>query len=429
MIKSGELLKRYNLQNGPARFRAVNSETKPFEIFSEEGCLEFEKLMLSMHLLDKYASDEKQLCFETCLKSEIDNVAEEAENLYSFLTCRKLTIKALYQAPEGKLAQKRLTPINQTIRCGAPCLFSGGLDSAAGAIFLNNKAYSPTLCHTSTCNITLGKALSLHLMSPYSQLPLIITDMRNEAADSTSGKTRGLLFLSNAITLASSLGHKEVFFAENGPLMINPPVSPLADPTKNAHPYLIGAMERIFNTITGSRIKINAIFKDQTKSEVVAKVSRKGIIDYTWSCFRVQCQSHMCGLCYACLVRRLSLLALGYEEPPDAYEFNPFGLDRAKLGGVALQDLDILHDGILFFERMLKKENITEIDLARVPEGFFKDPSELLHRFSLDMFLGIKKLLGSTQIGTLGKFASEVMREIPDSYLSEREEELKSDVE
>ncbi len=427
MIKSEELLSRYNLQNGPPRLRVINSETRHFELATEQTCLEFEKLMLSMHLLEKYAYEDRQLYFETNLKNEMEQIGEEVESLYSFLTSQRLSIKFVQREQERQLVQKRLQGANQTANDGAPCLFSGGLDSATGAVSLMKDKRDPTLCHTATSKITMGKVIALHVMTPYSHLPLVITDMRTEAADSTSGKTRGLLFLSNAMVLASSLGRTEVFIPENGPLMINPAVSQLAEPTKNAHPYLLTTIEKIFNITTNSSLKINAIFKDKTKAEAIAPALDKRITDHTWSCFRIQGQSHMCGLCYACLVRRLSLLAVGYEEPADAYDYNPFALDRSKVKGVALKDLDILHDSIFFFEKLFKKENITEIDLTRMPNGFFKDLSGLLYRFSLDMFLGIKKLLqSSSHISTLGRFAINVMEDLPDSYLSEREEQLKT---
>lgn len=428
MIDSESFLSWFNLQNGAKRLRIFNSESRHFELVLDSDSLEFEKLMLSLYLLEKYKAKEKELHFETENINKMEQIAEEVESLFNFLTSRRLSIKFVSQKKnsQGKKVQVRLQDLGEPIAIAGPCLYSGGLDSAAGAIALTKMNKNPILCHTATSNIIMGKVVKLHTMAPFSTLPLIITDMRTEAGDFMSGKARGLLFISNAALLAYSLGYDEMFMPENGPLMINPKLSSLADPTKNAHPYLLTTIEKIFSSITSSKMKINAIFKNSTKAEVIASSAVKGILNDTWSCFRVQCKSHMCGLCYACFVRRLSVLAVGYQEPDNTYDYNPFTIDRSKLGGVDVQDLDILHDSILFFKRLYSKEYTPEIE-PRIPNDFFENPSDLLSRYSLDMFLGIKKLLEiSTEIGSLGRFASDIMKDIPEDQLSHRAEQLKA---
>lgn len=427
MIKSSDLLRRYKLHNGPSRLRAFDLEMKPCEVVNENS-REFEELILSLYLLDKYAPNEKQLCFVTSSKDQLEEVAEHLEQLYRFLTARNLSIKFEIDEKKLKIFQERLLPMTQPDEyLGAPCLFSGGLDSAAGAATLLRENCTPTLCHTATNNITLGKMLKLHNIPPLRRSPLIVTDMRTEGADFPAGGTRGLLFLSNAIVLASSFAKNSVIFPENGPLMINPVVSFRAIPTKNAHPYLVTSLEKIFSSITKSNITITPIFKDRTKAEIAAEVVNEGIIDYTWSCFNVQSQSRMCGRCYACLVRRLSLEAIGYEEPNWTYESDPFTLDRSELKGVALQDIDILHDTLLYLEHILKSEKLTENELKHIPDGFFVDALNMMQRFSLDMFLGLQKYLSKPrQLGTLGKFAVDILQDIPAHSLSQRDAELQA---
>jgi len=426
MIKSSDLLKRYNLHHGPQRLRVVDSETKTYEIVYE-GSDEFERLMLSLYLLDKYMPNERQLCFETRTINAVESIVEDAERLFHFLTDKKLSIKVEASKQGGIAKQDRLFSDNQlSDDRGSPCLFSGGLDSAAGAIVLMKNNRDPILSHTATGNIALGKASRLRSQSSLRHLPLIITDMRTEGADFVTGKTRGLIFLSNALVLASSLGRDHLFLPENGPLMINPHVSLQAEPTKNAHPYLINTLEKIFKRTTQFQVRIDPIFKDMTKAEVAAKVLNEGIIDISWSCFNVQGQSKMCGMCFACFVRRLSLLALDHEEPPGTYELDPFAVDRSLLTGTRVKNLDILHDSFLFLERSLLDETVITNELLNVPNGFFSDPIGLLKRFSLDMFLGLQKYISKAKhLGTLGNFAIKILRKIPPDYLRQREEELR----
>ena len=426
MIKSSDLLKRYGLYHGPQRQRIVDSETKAYEIVYENTD-DFERLVLSLYLLDKYLPNEKQLCFETTSTKALESIAADVEHLFHFLTNRNLSIKVEASRQEEIAKQDRLFSKNSlSDDRGLPCLFSGGLDSAAGAIVLMKEERDPTLSHTATSNITLGKATKLRSQSCLRRLPLIITEMRTEGVDSVTGKTRGLLFISNALVLASSLGKDRLFLPENGPLMINPHVSLQAEPTKNAHPYLISALEKIFKGITQSCIKIDPIFKDATKAEIGARVLNDGIIDSSWSCFNVQGQSKMCGICFACFVRRLSLLAIGYEEKPGTYELDPFALDRSLLTGTRVKDLDILHDSFLFLERSLWDETVITNELYNVPNGFFCNPVGMLKRFSLDMFLGLQKyILKARQLGTLGNFATGILRKIPSDRLAQREGELR----
>jgi hypothetical protein len=237
--------------------------------------------------------------------------------------------------------------------------------------------------------------------------------LRGEAAASNRGKTRGLLFLSNAFILASSLGHDKLFFAENGPLMINPHVSIKAEPTKNAHPYLITQLEKIYKSIANAKMNVVSIFKDFTKAEISAIISNERVLDKTWSCFKIQGQSKMCGLCYACIVRRLSLMAVGYKEPAETYEVDAFKIERSKLTGVALQDLDILRDTFMFFEQILHDKSALGADLFDVPDNFFSDADTMMKNFALDMFLGMKKAISEIDdVGTLGRFCRKVSENI-----------------
>jgi hypothetical protein len=209
--------------------------------------------------------------------------------------------------------------------------------------------------------------------------------------------------------------------------MINPNVSLRSEPTKNAHPFLITVLEEVFNHVTGLRKRINPIFKDETKAEIAAKVMNDQIIDKTWSCFSVQGQSKMCGACFACAVRRLSLLAAGHQEPQDTYEFDPFGSELPNNISSLGWKLDTLHDTFIYLKDFLDTKSLQRNEMFLVPEGFFANEKELLTRFSLDMFLGFKKheeLIGSANLGPLGRFVEKIAGGIPQSDMNEREQRL-----
>lgn len=428
MIDCNTLLKKYSLHKGARRYRILDDETVPYEVVFEEN-REFEELMLSIFLWDKYLPSERQLSFGTRQYSAFKEVKQDIEQLITFLTHRKISIRFIPTRKQFHRQRRISSGENPKTQRGAPCLFSGGLDSAAGALSLAKNHLHPTLSHTATGNIVLGKVHKLRVHPILRTLPLIITDLRTPAADSNLLMTRGLIFLSNALVLASSMKRKQIYMPENGPLMINPRVSPLSEPTKNAHPYLISTLEKIYNHITQSKVKIIPLFKDETKAEIIAKVLNDKIIDRTWSCFKIQGQTKMCGLCFACFVRRLSTLAVGYREQAGTYQYDPFLVERKELGRLMKIDLDILHDTFLFLEKLLRDDRLIRKEMYLIPEDFFSDSIRLMRNFSLDIFLGLSRYVKNSQphrLGTLGRFALKLLRDIPQSDLEARDEELRS---
>lgn len=429
MIKGNALLRRFLLNDGASRFSVLDDETRPYQLVYEDN-KEFEKLILSIFLLDKYYPSERELSFGTGRYNSFRNVRKDLEDLTAFLTNRRISIRFV-PVQKRIVRQQRIDSREPSeTKRRAPCLFSGGLDSAIGALVLTKNRIAPTLSHTATGNIVFGQARRLRDHPKLASLPMVVTDMRLRRATASAShiRTRGLLFLSNALVLASSMGKKQVYMPENGPLMINPRVSSISEPTKNAHPYLIETIERIHNHLTNSQIEIVPMFKNETKAEIIAKALADRIIDDTWSCFRVQGQSKMCGICFACFVRRLSVLAVGYREPVTSYQHDLFLVERHKLGYSMKFDLDILHDAFVYMHKLLIDNNLARDAMYMIPKGFFADGTKLMQNFALDMFLGLRnfvKTIGSPKLGPLGRFAKKLLQRISQSDLQEREERLK----
>jgi 7-cyano-7-deazaguanine synthase in queuosine biosynthesis len=429
MIRSSNLLNTYSTYLHPVRNRVVYDSSKPFEMVFENS-EEFEELMLSLYLLDKYLSTETGLTFETDYPELWQEKKQDIELLFEFLTQRKISLAFVARSSSRRKIQRRLTK-NFENRDGVVSLFSGGLDSAAGAIELIKKGSNLALSHTATGNITFGKATELLKYPSLNSTTMIVTNMRggeNLLPGMPGRNTRGLLFISNALVIASCLGFSRVCVPENGPLMINPDISHGSGATKNAHPFLITTLEEIYNHVTKTKIRIEALFKDLTKAEISAKLGNNRIIDQTWSCFNVQGQSRMCGACFACAVRRLSLLAAGYNEPKETYETNPFYTKLQHSNSPLGWKLDDLHDTFVYLRNLLKSQKFSRNELFLIPEGFFENETELMSNFALDMFLGFRKQeeqLGALNLGPLGRFVKKIVDEFSQSKLCDRENDLK----
>ncbi|KIM10486.1 MAG: hypothetical protein KU37_09255 [Sulfuricurvum sp. PC08-66] len=207
------------------------------------------------------------------------------------------------------------------------CLFSGGLDSLAGAINLIDEKNNVLLIshidgHGSSS--TLHSQLLSEIKDSYklknirqSSFHVYTEDKLNHEA-TTRG--RSILFHGIALFHAINLGINEIITPENGVISINLPLTPsrtCSNSTKTMHPYFIKKFEDALNTL-GLQIKINNPYLLKTKGEMLVENRNTGLIQNlatkTLSCshggghtpgwYR---QSLNCGYCIPCAIRRASI--------------------------------------------------------------------------------------------------------------------------
>ena len=92
-------------------------------------------------------------------------------------------------------------------------------------------------------------------------------------------------------------------------------------------------------------------------------------------------------------------------------------------------DLDILHDAFVYLGNLSRDPSLIRNDMFLIPDSFFADVHNMMRNFALDIFLGVHSYetsLKSQRMGSLGRFVSRIRRRIPQTYLKERENELKS---
>ena len=272
------------------------------------------------------------------------------------------------------------------------CLFSGGLDS--GTFALANIFKKGILHHTITHNIPFGKSKKLfskHLRT--SKLKLTCTSEENKVTQPMYLKTRGLIFLTNLLCMASYFQIKTAIIPENGPFMINIPISPSSEPTRTTDPQMIHEWLEIFNEITGSEIKIETPFLEKTKSEVIILSGNRSFISDTWSCSYFQGLKKMCGMCNSCLVRILSCYAIEEGELLEQnYMVNPFLISVDKIKTANKNSYRVSLDAITFWAGIIDPNlAINKIEKERFESIRTEFPIMLNH--SLDMFLGFQNLM------------------------------------
>lgn len=270
------------------------------------------------------------------------------------------------------------------------CLFSGGLDSGTFAIE-NKDTHNGILHHTITHNIPFGKTKKLfskHLMN--SKLKFAHTRGSNKVTQPMYLKSRGLIFLTNLLGIAKQFKILNAIIPENGPFMLNFPISPAAEPTRTTNPYMIREWTDIFNDILNSQISVKTPYEKLTKSEVIIRGNRKIIYD-TWSCSYFQGLSKMCGMCNSCLVRILSCYAINEgEDLEKQYMINPFVISPSKLKANNKNSYRISLDAIDFWKCIIDPDQSRNSIEKQRFESIHKNM--VMKNHSLDMFLGFQNI-------------------------------------
>lgn len=215
---------------------------------------------------------------------------------------------------------------------GKTLLFSGGLDSLAGAIDLIDELgpENVQLASHVTANLvtkTSQDQLAEYLARKYKKAPqriVVRTGGRNHKpltfpADNDreeTQRTRSFMFLTIAALAARRTGHsKLVMIAENGQMAIHLPLSAArigAFSTHTAHPEFVTQASEFFTQLLDYPITIENPYLYRTKGEVVEKLvsSHQSAVAISVSCWRgsrLGKSFNHCGQCIPCLIRRIAL--------------------------------------------------------------------------------------------------------------------------
>jgi 7-cyano-7-deazaguanine synthase in queuosine biosynthesis len=224
-------------------------------------------------------------------------------------------------------------------------LFSGGLDSLAGAV--------DELCQTSDRVVLvshrssdwvfsrqheLASALSCRFPGRVLHVPVGIT-MTKELHDAEfTQRTRTFLFAAIGSVVAVMMGCAGIRFFENGIMSFNLPIAPQvvgSRATRSTHPWALRQMTDFARHMLNHPFDVANPFVWRTKAEVVRLIERHDqtdLIERSFSCThpRKTGQRAHCGECAQCLHRRLGILAAGLAkwDPPEGYDVELFANER-----------------------------------------------------------------------------------------------------
>jgi 7-cyano-7-deazaguanine synthase in queuosine biosynthesis len=210
----------------------------------------------------------------------------------------------------------------------AIALFSGGLDSFAGAAhwLASNPGATLGLLSVQTSTVVKGIQSTQYglLYREFGDrvirlsVPLRMVDGKD--AESTQ-RTRGFVFVSIAAAVASCAGSNQVLVFENGYGAINPRSMIHMDGaqfTKSTHPYFLKVLGETL-ALANVAVNIALPYGDYTKAELVACIPQALLpgIKLTASCDSFPLRRKgvkQCGYCTSCILRQQSLRSAGLAE-------------------------------------------------------------------------------------------------------------------
>ncbi|HEY0319522.1 MAG TPA: 7-cyano-7-deazaguanine synthase [Pyrinomonadaceae bacterium] len=246
------------------------------------------------------------------------------------------------------------------------CLFSGGLDSFAGAVYLIQKEGRRPLFAShyvggslKTVQGNLMAAIEGEFGEEFHHVRYRVTSKPNKRAPhkyvrkESSHRARSFLFMSFAAVAARLHDLSDIFICENGVMSLNVPISDArkgSRSTRHAHPLYLLYFNQLINALYERKFNVQNPFSFWTKGEEVELLGATKLypmLKHTVTCWGYPNQtlryrhSNHCGYCMPCIVRRVSMIAGGMETYDDQYVVDVFGsLDN--LTGAQLRNVEDL---------------------------------------------------------------------------------------
>jgi len=175
-------------------------------------------------------------------------------------------------------------------------MFSGGLDSLAGAIETAAKgeklvlvSHRPVGTMTKRQRTLFKQLKAVFLSVEMLHIPVCINKDKNLGREHTQ-RTRSFLYAALGVVVAMSVNAKGVRFFENGIISLNLPVADevlRARASRTTHPQVIKHYSELYSLVTDQEFIVDNPYIFKTKTEVVsllAQYKASSLIQYTCSC-------------------------------------------------------------------------------------------------------------------------------------------------
>ena len=284
--------------------------------------LEYHAWARSLHFVARVRDHEfwRQKEVSDGLSGALEFMTGDRRYCFTFLPGHTTPPTGLFDAEEFRLSD-----------AGKPSvlLFSGGLDSLAGAIqcLEDSDANVCLVSHQSQAGTKrtqnqLARALRDRYPNRVSHYKFSCHLAGQRAVEETQ-RTRAFLYMSIAYAIAQAYGCDEFLVHENGITSINfPRREDLANAraSRTTHPQTIGRLQGVFSLVGQRKMCIGMPFLWKTKTDVVDGI-RKGpqpeLLPSSVSCsktFQNLGQASHCGGCSQCVDRRFAAYGSGSDD-------------------------------------------------------------------------------------------------------------------
>jgi 7-cyano-7-deazaguanine synthase in queuosine biosynthesis len=238
-------------------------------------------------------------------------------------------------------------PVGDDENADEVVLFSGGLDSLAGAVedLLGRQKRVVLVSHHSSTKLAgrqraLASALEQKARDRVLHVPVRMTKRSGKSVE-YSQRSRSFFFVALGAVVARIVGTRRVRLYENGIVSVNLPLAENvigARATRSTHPGVIAGLNQLLACLFPDAIAIENPYALLTKAEVLERIEAHGcadLIPQTVSCSRVyqiETDRPHCGECTQCLGRRFAVLSAGLEQhdPEDGYRVRLFVDERCE---------------------------------------------------------------------------------------------------
>jgi 7-cyano-7-deazaguanine synthase in queuosine biosynthesis len=266
-------------------------------------------------------------------------VTRALEETLMFLSGDRFVVRFVQKTdPEAERSRFFRFDAESAWRATRVLMFSGGLDSLAGALeeIAEQGQRVALVSHFSASKIApvqraLHKALAARFGPDRCRHIPVQVQMAGRGMKEGTHRSRSFLFAALGAITAQAFGLDRVSFHENGVVSLNlPPVGNVLGTraTRTTHPQTLSRFTDLLGRVFGTGMRVDNPYAWRTKADVVATVARLNMaeqIAHTRSCADVHNQTKQyphCGRCSQCIDRRFAVLAAGLQrfDPEEAYK-------------------------------------------------------------------------------------------------------------
>lgn len=256
-----------------------------------------------------------------------ESVRPLLEPMLHFLSGDMWTLEFVEEAKSEIVPVKAALPLEDA-SCAA--LFSGGLDSAIGALDMLAEGATPLLVsHAYVKDASKQEAILPRLPSAAMRLAFNADPHNPAGGRDDSMRTRSFNFIAVGAAAAAAIAEVQgkavvdLLVPENGFIALNAPLTRRrlgSHSTRTTHPNFLASYQQILDGL-GIRARIANPYRAKTKGEMMLECHDPGrlatIAGMTVSCGKWKRRNRQCGRCLPCVIRRAAFLRSGVQDGTD----------------------------------------------------------------------------------------------------------------